>query len=265
VDLGLAGRVVLVTGGSGAIGSAIASVLAEEGARVAVGYRAGLERASNAVAGIRASGGIAEAVPIDVRDSVSVSAAFTAVASTLGAVDVLVNCAGVASFAPLAEHTEEEWDRIFDTNVKGAYLCSRAALAHFAGRDGCSIVNVSSLAASTGSFEGPAYAASKAAMDSLTLSLSHELAAHGVRVNAVAPGRIETPFRRRHSGPYFDFMIEQTPLKRLGTVREVASAVAFLAAPVSAFTTGAVLTVSGGLHTVYLNHVEAEPGSSLGG
>jgi 3-oxoacyl-[acyl-carrier protein] reductase len=265
VDLQLAGRLAVVTGGSGAIGGAIARRLAHEGARIVIGYHRSRDAATRLAAEITAGGGHAGAARVDVRDSASVERFFDAVSTAHGVPDCLINVAGIAVFAPTAELTEPDWNDVLATNLTGAFLCSRAILPHLLSRDGGDIVNVSSVAGTIGSFEGVAYAASKAGLDQLTKSMALELGRSNIRVNAVAPGRIETPFRRQASGPYFDFMLGQTPLGRLGTVDEVAAAVAFLASRACPFITGQTLAVSGGLETVYLEHVEPDAGSRLGG
>jgi 3-oxoacyl-[acyl-carrier protein] reductase len=263
LDLMLRGQAVVVTGGSGGIGSAICSTMATEGASVLVAYFRNFDRASSIVEDIRMDGGSAVAARVDVRDAKSVEQLFRRAEETLGGVDVLINCAGIAAFDPLREYSEDDWDSVIDTNLKGAFLCSRTAVPYFERRGGGDIVNVSSLAASTGSFEGGAYAASKAGLNLLTRSLALELASVNVRVNGVAPGRIATAFRRAKSGVYYDFMLEQTPQRRMGTPQEVANAVAFMASRTCSFVTGETLYVTGGLHTVYLRHVVPDPDSKL--
>jgi len=265
MDLEFQGRVAAITGGSGAIGGAIAERLAEEGARVIVGFHQSEAAANERVFRIRASGGEAHALHVDVRHSASIADFFAEAGTLTGPPDCLVNAAGIARFSPTQSLAESAWDDVLETNVKGAFLCSRAALSHMQRLGYGDIVNVSSIAGAIGSYEGTAYAASKAALDQLTKSMALELGSANIRVNGVAPGRINTPFRRQKSGPYFDFMLKQTPLRRLGTVQEVANAVAFLASRACSFITGQTLTVSGGLETVYLGHVDADPGSKLGG
>ncbi|MFI7346594.1 SDR family NAD(P)-dependent oxidoreductase [Streptomyces sp. NPDC049936] len=264
MDLELAGRVAFVTGASGAIGGAIARHLALEGVRVVVGYYESEQAAADLVADLTESGHEAHAIRIDVRDSASVDTFVSRATALTGGPDCLINAAGTASFAATTSLTEEAWDSVLDTNLKGAYLCTRAVLPHMLREGSGDIVNVSSIAGSIGSYEGAAYAASKAGLNQFTKSLALELGSVGIRVNAVAPGRIDTPFRRQRAGRYFDFMLAQTPMRRMGTVEEVARAVAFLASRTSSFITGEILTVSGGLDTVFLEHVDPDPGSKLG-
>lgn len=260
----MAGRVAVVTGGSGGIGSAICEALAAEGAHVAVTYfsnRAGAERA---VARILESGGTASIHHVDVRDERAVARLFADVAGSAGPVDCLVHCAGVAYFSSLELTNSSKWRNVLDTNLVGGLLCAREALKHFNQRQFGDIVYISSLAASTGSFEGSAYAASKAGIEVLAQSLALELAPLNVRVNAVAPGRVATRFRRATAGAYYDFMIDQTPQRRMGKPSEIANAVVFVASRACEFMTGETIYVTGGLHTVYLKHVEPDRSGELG-
>jgi NAD(P)-dependent dehydrogenase (short-subunit alcohol dehydrogenase family) len=263
MDLNMGGKIAVVTGGSGGIGGVTCKELAREGARVVVVYFRNAAAAEDVVKDIQIDGGTAIALGADVREGASVKDLFEKTRQAFGGLDVLVNCAGVASFHPLSEYPEAAWDAVLDTNLKGAFLCCQAAAPYLQERGGGDIVNVSSLAASTGSYEGGAYAASKAGLNVLTSSLAMEMAKFNVRVNAVAPGRISTPFRRTHSGRYYDFMLEQTPQKRMGTTQEVANAIVFLASRACAFITGETLCVTGGLHTVYLDHVTPDADSKL--
>lgn len=265
MDLELSGKVVVVTGGSGGIGSAICKTMAREGAQVVVAHFQNASAAAEVVRAIEVKGGTAVALQVDVREARSVRDLFDRTQVAFGGLDVLINCAGVAYFYPLSGYSEADWDRVLDTNLKGAFLCCKAAIPYLEERGGGDIVNISSLAASTGSFEGGAYAASKAGLNVLTLSLALELAGVNIRVNAVAPGRISTAFRRARFGPYFEFMLQQTPQKRMGTAEEVANAVAFMASRACPFITGETLYVTGGLHTVHLGHVTPDPDSKLRG
>jgi NAD(P)-dependent dehydrogenase (short-subunit alcohol dehydrogenase family) len=259
MDLGLHGKIAIVTGGSGGIGSAIAKTLVREGTSTVVTYFKNAEKAEEIVKDIEKAGGTGIALQVDVRDAALVQRLFEQTDVQLGGLDILVNCAGSANFHPLKDYNETYWDTDIDTNLKGTFLCCRAALPFFQKRGRGDIVNISSLAASTGSFEGGAYAASKAGVNLLTLSLALELASMNIRVNAIAPGRITTPFRKTTTGPYYEFMLQQTPQKRMGTPEEVANTVAFVASRVSGFITGEILYITGGLHSVYLEHVNRNP------
>ncbi len=265
MDLGLRDKTVVVTGGSGGIGSAIATTMAAEGANVVVTYFRNAAGGQAVASELRGIGVRAMAAQLDVRDSASIRAVFDETERDLGSLDILINCAGIARFSALTNFADGAFQEVLDTNVKGVFTCSREAVRHFRAAGQGDIVNVSSLAAVTGLFEGGPYAAAKAAVNSLTLSLALELASDNIRVNAVAPGRIATRFRRASSGKYFDFMLDQTPMKRLGTPQEVASAVAFMASRACPFITGETLFVTGGLHAVYLEPVSPEPDARLGG
>ncbi|MFD8436595.1 SDR family NAD(P)-dependent oxidoreductase [Streptomyces microflavus] len=264
MNLGINGRVSVVTGASGAIGGAIARRMAREGSKVIVGYKERRGIAEELAAELTRDGHIAYAAQVDVRDSSSVAEFMNTAISLAGPPDCLINVAGVAAFAPTSQLSEEDWNNVIDTNLKGAFLCSREVLPHMLRSGFGDIINVSSIAGTIGSFEGIAYAASKAGLDQFTKSLALELGNANIRVNGVAPGRIETPFRRQRAGQYFDFMLEQTPVGRLGTADEVANAVAFLSSRICSFITGETVTVSGGLSTVFLKHVNPDPLSRLG-
>ncbi len=263
MDLGLNGKVAIVTGGSGGIGSAICKRMAHEGASIVVTYFQNKANAEQVVHDIAIEGGKAFATRIDVRNQASVRNAFELVSAECNGLDILINCAGVAFFHPLDEYPEADWNAVFDTNLKGSFLCCKAAVPYFRARGSGDIINVSSLAASIGSYEGAAYAASKAGVNIMTVSLALELASINVRVNAVAPGRISTKFRRTSAGRYFEFMMEQTPQKRMGSPEEVANAVTFLASRSCSFITGQTLYITGGLQTVYLGHVTPDADSKL--
>ncbi|WP_374510793.1 SDR family NAD(P)-dependent oxidoreductase [Terrabacter sp. Ter38] len=249
------GRVVALTGGSGGIGQAIARLLVSEGAQVAVGYRNRQDVAESLCRVLSEESGRAIPLRVDVTDEASIETFVSNTTSRLAQPDCLINCAGIASFQPTVELDQGTWDQVMNTNARGAFLCAKAVLPHMLLQETGDIVNVSSIAGSIGSFEGLAYASSKAALDQITRSLALEYGARGIRVNGVAPGRIDTPIRRTKSGIYFDEMLRYTPLRRLGLPDEVAAAVVFLASRSAPFITGETLTISGGLTSVWLQHV----------
>jgi NAD(P)-dependent dehydrogenase (short-subunit alcohol dehydrogenase family) len=224
-----------------------------------------MESAQQTVEELRARGSAAIALRVDVRDETSIAEFCRSGAEAFGGIDILVNCAGVAYFGDSTKYRCEDWDNVINTNLRGTFLASKVAAQHFKAQGRGDIVNISSSVAETGSFEGAAYAASKAGINALTRSLALELAPFDVRVNGVAPGRIASRFRRATSGEYFQFMIDQTPLKRLGLPEEVACVVALLASRVSGFVTGETVFITGGLGAVYLKHVEVEGTGRLGG
>jgi 3-oxoacyl-[acyl-carrier protein] reductase len=247
MPLPLADRVALVTGASSGIGRAIALHLADQGARVAVNHKDAPEAAEAVVAEIRRLGGEAAAIAADVTDRDAVQALVAGAERELGPVDVLVNnVGGLIERRPFAQLDDALWDRIQDLNLKSAYMCAQAVLPGMLARKHGQIVNISSIAAETGAPDGSIpYAAAKAGLNALTVGLARELAPHGIRVNAVSPGLIATPF---HAGNErgFSQRIAAIPLGRIGEPEEVARVVGYLLSDAAAFITGQVWTVAGG-------------------
>ncbi len=246
-----AGKSVLITGAGGRIGRATAVMFAQEGAKVGVVDLQEATAAATARA-VRDGGGIAEPFTGDVSSSDDVERVVAAHEGRHGPVDVLVNAAGIFPNRPLLEMDEAEWDRVFAVNVRGTMLCCRAAARSMVARGTRgAIVNLSSGAAQSARPGAAHYCGSKAAVNLMTHVLAIELGAHGIRVNAVAPGlvldRVLTP-ADRHESEYINMMVSATPLGRTGTPEDIASAVVFLAGPRSAWTTGAIVEVSGGSH-----------------
>jgi 3-oxoacyl-[acyl-carrier protein] reductase len=240
-------RVALVTGAGTGIGRAIAELFAREGAKVAVNYSRSREAAEEVVAGIRKSGGGAIAVGASVANDQEVRAMVDQVAREFGALDFLVNNAGWSTRIPhdkLEDLTDEVWDRTFDTNLRGAFYCIRAAVPLLRKREGAAIINIASVAAMTGLGSSIAYAASKGAMITMNKSLARSLAPE-IRVNAIAPGFVRTRFANWPSSA-FDEGEALTPLKRLATVEEIAALALHLAAEAMSIT-GETITVDGGI------------------
>lgn len=238
----LDGKVVLVTGGSRGIGAAICRELARAGARVAVNYRSGHEAANEVAAEI---GGVA--VQADVADSGEAQTLVDRVEEELGDVDALVNNAGVTRDTLIARMSDEDWDVVIDTNLRGAFNTSRAVARKMLRRRAGAIVNLSSVVGLHGNPGQANYAASKAGIVGLTKALARELGSRGVRVNAVAPGYIDTELTQVLPEPARNAILANTPLARLGAPEDVAVAVRFLCSDEASFVTGEVLLVDGGL------------------
>ncbi len=243
----LTGRIALVTGASGGLGRHFADVLARAGAAVAIAARR-RERLDIAVREIVAEGGRAAAVACDVTDAASVRAAVAAAEAALGPIDILVNNAGIAVSKPLLEHSEADWDRVVDTNLKGAWLMSREFAERWvaAGRRG-RIINIASLLALRPIRHVPSYCAAKAGLAHLTHTMAMELARKGITVNAIAPGYFETDMNRGFlQSEVGQALIQRIPMGRSGQAADLDGALLLLAAEAGAYITGAVLPVDGG-------------------
>ncbi len=246
------GPVLLVTGGSRGIGAAACLVAARHGWRVAVNYALNEAAANSVVSEIKKAGGDAIAIKGDVGNAGDIVSMFAAVDSHFGRLDGLVNNAGVVDrVARVDEMSAERLERMMRINVTGSILCAGEAVRRMStarGGKGGAIVNISSMAAVIG---GPAqyvdYAASKAAIDSFTIGLSKEVAAEGIRVNAIRPGIIETDIHASGGQPDRPKeMASSIPMKRTGQAQEVADAIVYLLSPSASYITGAILNVSGG-------------------
>lgn len=240
--------IALVTGGSRGIGAATAGALARAGWDVAISYRSRADAAADVVAAIRTAGRRALAVAADLADAASIEPLFGAVDDGLGRVQLLVNNAGIVSpAAPVDSYTAERLDAVLRLNVTGAFLAAGAAVRRMStarGGAGGVIVNVSSRAAHLGGAgEYVDYAASKAAVDAMTVGLANEVAGRGVRVVGVRPGLIDTDI---HEPGRLERLGTTPPLGRPGTAAEVAAAIVWLASPAASYVTGATLDVGGG-------------------
>jgi len=247
----LEGARALVTGAARGIGAAIAGGLAAEGAAVAVADLDGAGAEAVAVA-IRAAGGAAVAIPVDVADAASVSAAFAAMDAALGGIDVLVNNAGILQRRDFLDITEDDWDRSHRVNSLGALRCTQEAARRFiaAGVPG-RIVNICSTSSRQPSADFAVYASTKAALLSLTQASAKAFAGHGIRVNGIAPGIVDTALWRDDPAALADRALEdylgQIPLGRLATPEDVVAPVVFLASDDAAYITGQLIQVDGGM------------------
>jgi len=248
--LDLKGKVALVTGASSGIGAATAAVLADLGARVAIGYYSNQKGAEQVRDTISQAGGWAVALRADVRQAGEVHSLVQRAANELGRIDILVNNAGsLVERLQLVELTEARWDEILNLNLKSAMLCSQAVAPSMIEQKSGVIINVVSIAGRNGGGLGAgAYAAAKGGLIALTKSLAKELASHGVRVNSVSPGVIDTSFHERFSTQaMLRKFVEGIPLGRLGTPMECATVIAFLASPAASYVVGETIEVNGGL------------------
>ena len=247
--LELTGKVALITGASSGIGAATAALFADLGAKVALGYYHNEAGAAQVREGIASAGGSAIAIRADMRQAKQIAPLVERVAGELGPIDILVNNAGslVARY-PLSKITEEALDEILDLNLKSAVLCSQAVAPSMIERKSGAIVNVVSIAAHNGGGPGAGpYASAKAALIAYTKSLAKELAPHGIRVNAVSPGVIDTPFHQVFSTPeMLANFVKAIPLGRLGQSIECAKVIAFLASDAASYVAGETVEVNGG-------------------
>ncbi len=246
----LEGQVALITGASSGIGRATAEAFAREGATVAENYCKNQSGADQAVETIRKMGREALAVKADVTRSAEVKQMMEAVLRKWGRIDILVNNAGdLLARRTLADMTEEYWDQVINLNLKSVFLCVQAIWRHMAERKSGCIINVASIAGRNGGGLGAAaYSAAKGGMITYTKALAKELAPHGIRVNAINPGVIATPYHERYSPPeVFQKFIAAIPMGRAGTSEEVADVIVFLASPAARYMTGEAVEVNGGM------------------
>jgi 3-oxoacyl-[acyl-carrier protein] reductase len=242
-QIDLSGKVAVVTGGARGIGLAVVQRMAKSGARVAVWDRE------------RTTGGKAEAtgatlVAADVSDADAVTRALAETEARVGPVDILVNSAAIGGVnTTVAQYPLDEWRAVLDVNLTGTFLTCRAVAPGMEKRGYGRIVNIASIAGKEGNPNACAYSASKAGVISLTKSLGKELAATGVRVNAIAPAVIETEMLEQSTKEHIAYMVSKIPMGRLGQVDEVAALVCWLASEECSFSTGAVFDISGGRAT----------------
>jgi 3-oxoacyl-[acyl-carrier protein] reductase len=240
-------KVAVVTGGSRGIGRACAEAMAGSGWTVAVGYRTSDTDAKETLDAIQAAGGAGGIVKLDILDEASVTEAFREVGETLGPVTGLVNNAGYSRDGLMLKYSMEEFDRTMNTNVRGTYLCSQAALRSMLRARWGRIVNMSSAVALHGNPGQTAYAASKSALIGITRSLAREVGGKGVTVNAICPGLLDTEMTSHLTEQARAYYVDQTPLRRAAHLEEVAAVVRFLMSDDASYVNGVTIPVDGGL------------------
>lgn len=243
----LTDKTAVVTGGSRGIGRAIAVSLAAEGAKVAVIYAGNAAAAEETLSLIKEQGGEAVAMQCDVADDAAVSDMINAVKEQFGSVDILVNNAGITRDGLLMRMKEGDWQAVLDTNLTGVFHCTKAVTKLMMKQRSGAIINITSVVGQTGNAGQANYAAAKAGMIGFTKSVAKELASRGIRVNAVAPGCIDTDMTAVLSDAVKEDMLKSIPLGRVAQPEEVAKAVVFLASGNASYITGQVLNVDGGM------------------
>ncbi|MFV0420827.1 SDR family NAD(P)-dependent oxidoreductase [Oleidesulfovibrio sp.] len=245
----LPGKTAIITGSSRGIGKALAIAFAREGATSVVTYQSAREQAESVAAEIRDAGGSCLVTHLDVRSRASVRECFAKVHQVLGSIDILVNNAGINRRGWFEEATDEDWDLIMETNLKGPFICSQEVFPYMKAQKSGRIINMSSVA---GQYHGPKtvhYAVSKAGLNSLTKIVARYGAPHNILVNAVAPGLVLTDQTEdEFNSPAGKVVIDMTLLKRPGTMEDIISACLMLAEDAQQYMTGQVISVSGGAY-----------------
>ncbi|MCY3977303.1 MAG: 3-oxoacyl-[acyl-carrier-protein] reductase [Chloroflexi bacterium] len=243
----LEGKIALVTGGGRGIGRAICQELAARGATIIVNYNRSGAAAAEVVAQIEKAGGAARRAQADVSDADQVTAMFKAIVSDFGTIDILVNNAGMTRDNIIMMMKPEDFDAVIETNLRSCWLCCKTAARTMMRKRSGSIINITSVVGIAGNGGQTNYAASKAGIIGLTKSLAKEVAVRGIRVNAVAPGFVETDMTADLSDEIREKAIEAIPLGRMGAAQDIAKAVAFLASDEADYITGQTLVVDGGM------------------
>lgn len=246
--MNLAGKVAVVTGGSRGIGRAICVRLASMGALVYVNYISRSSAADETVALIQEKGGRAEVIGFNVADSAAVQSCFKQIVSTAGSVDILVNNAGITRDGLMARMKEDDWDAVLDINLKGAYLCAKAASRDMMKKKWGRIVNISSVSGFAGNPGQVNYSAAKAGMIGLTKAMAREYASRNITVNSVAPGYIETEMTGMLAQDVQEQIKKEIPLASFGKAEDVAGAVAYLVSDDGCYVTGQTLHINGGMY-----------------
>ena len=242
----LQNKVALITGGAQGIGKTISEELVQNGAHVVLGD-VNLEGAQATAEAINNDGGSASAVKIDVSNPAEVKQVFDSILKDKKPIDIMINNAGITRDGLMIRMKEADWDRVLNINLKGTFLCSQQAAKQMMKQKSGAIVNISSIVGVMGNFGQANYSASKAGVIGLTKTLAREVASRGIRVNAVAPGFIDTEMTRVLDESVRQKLIEQIPLAKLGLPEDVARCVAFLVSDRSSYITGQVINVNGGM------------------
>jgi len=239
--------VVLITGASRGIGRAIALRFAKDGARVGINFRQNAVAAEATAEEVSSLGGEPLLLPGDATDQAAVASMFESLLGHWGRIDVLVNNAGIVRDTLILRMSDDDWDSVIATNLRSAFLCTRAALRSMLRQRNGRIINVASISGLRGNAGQANYAASKAALVGFTKSVAREVASRGITVNAVAPGLIETDITAQMPEKARDALVQQIPIGRMGTPDEVAEVVSFLASDPAGYITGQAIVVDGGL------------------
>ena len=242
----LQNKVALVTGGAQGIGKTISEELVRNGAHVVLGD-VNLEGAQATAEAINNNGGSASAVKIDVSNPAEVKQVFDSILKDKKPIDIMINNAGITRDGLMIRMKEADWDRVLNINLKGTFLCSQQAAKQMMKQKSGAIVNIASIVGVMGNFGQANYSASKAGVIGLTKTLAREVAPRGIRVNAVAPGFIDTEMTRVLDESVRQSLIEQIPMAKLGLPEDVARCVAFLVSDRSSYITGQVINVNGGM------------------